>query len=126
MFEVDKYLGRQFHITRGNCWHFVRDVWKDLTGEQLWDYTPAVTTKSELELAAKDAAPRFIEVPEFNVPCFQHLIVLFQRPRDTPHVGVLYKQKVLHLRAEGAMYQPLEVAKVGFPTVRFFITSQTP
>lgn len=119
--DTDKYLSKRFHITNYNCWHFVRDVWFELTNEMLYDYTPAKTTKYELQLAAEDARYRFVQVPK-DTGKHLPLIVLMKRYRDVPHIGVLYKGKVLHLRPEGVMYQPLDVASVGFDDVLFYTT----
>lgn len=119
MFTVDKYLGKRFHISNYNCWHLVRDVWFELTGDLLYDYTPAKTTRTDMWVAATDAQHRFMEVKRVGT---DPLIVLMQRPGDTPHIGVLYEGKVLHLRPNGAIYQPLEVASVGFSKVTFYTT----
>lgn len=118
--DTDKYLSKRFHITNYNCWHFVRDVWFELTNEMLYDFTPAKTTKHELQLAAEDARYRFTQVPKGSTTA--PLIVLMKRYRDVPHIGVLYKGKVLHLRPEGVMYQPLDVASVGFDDVLYYTT----
>lgn len=123
--DVDKYLGKRFHITNYNCWHFVRDVWFELTGEVLYDYTPAKTTKYELELAAEDARYHFVEEPYPNATTAP-LIVLMKRAHDVPHIGVLYKGRVLHLRPEGVMYQPVDVSSVGFQKVLFYSTRKHP
>lgn len=123
MFEVDKYLGKRFHLQHYNCWHFVRDVWFEITGHMLYDYTPAHTTRSEMWLAATDAQCRFKEVKDWHTHGFNDpLIVLMQRAKDTPHIGVLFEGKLLHLRPEGVIYQPLDVASVGFSRVLFYTT----
>jgi len=118
MFEVDRYLGKKFHLRDYNCWHFVRDVWFELTGDMLYDYTPDKLNRHELDLAAEDATHRFVALER----PVSHTIVLMKRARDTPHIGVMYKGKVLHLRPEGAMYQPLDVASVGFSKILFYTT----
>src|SRR5688572_6970968 len=105
--DTDKYMSKRFHITNYNCWHFVRDVWFELTGAMLYDYTPAHTNKHELQLAANDARHRFkLVAPVCAQQSVLPVIVLMKRRHDVPHIGVLYKGKVLHLRPEGVMYQP--------------------
>lgn len=130
MFTVDKYLSKRFHIDRYNCWHFVRDVWMELTGNLLYDYTPSLTTKYELELAAEDAVHRFSDVTDSVRGHESHiggpLIVLMQQPRSTPHIGVLFGGKVLHLRPYGARWEPLGAASVGFSKVSFYTTLSIP
>lgn len=122
MFSVDKYLTKRFDLHRYNCWHFCRDVWFELTNHLLYDYTPLVTNKYELELAAVDAVHHFVEVTGVVLHTSPPLIVLFRKPKDSPHVGILYKGMVLHLRPSGACYQPFEVASIGFNRVSFYRT----
>jgi hypothetical protein len=47
--------------------------------------------------------------------------VLMQRPRHIPHVGVYTKGSVFHIRRAGAQYVPIEVASLGFTTVRYYV-----
>jgi hypothetical protein len=123
MFEVDRYLSKRFHVTAYNCWHFVRDVWFELTGDMLYDYTPSKTTRTNMWLAATDAQCYFQErkLNATEKACGT-FIVLMQRAGDTPHIGVLYEGKVLHLRPEGVVYQPLDVASMGFSRIIFYTT----
>lgn len=123
MFEVDNYLKKKFDILNYNCWHFVRDVWFELTGEMLYDYTPARPTKHDMHMAAEDAIYKFLQVNSIAAwPKHQPLIVLMKRRVDTPHVGVFYKGKVLHLTPEGARYLPLDVSTVGYEKITFYTT----
>lgn len=118
MFTIDAYLSKKFHMTNYNCWHFVSDVWEQLTGVKLNDFTPKHITKAELELAAQGAtAQHFVEVERSQVI---PLIVLMQQPQTAPHVGVLIKGKVLHLKPCGAAYEALDVARIGFSKVSFY------
>lgn len=121
MFQVDRYLAKKFRLDSYNCWHFVRDVWFELTGALLYDYTPTKVNRDELYLAASDATHHFVldaSAKHSKLPS----IVLMKRGREVPHIGVMYNGKVLHLRPEGAMYQPLDVASVGFDKVLFYTT----
>lgn len=49
-------------------------------------------------------------------PC----IVLFQSPHQSPHVGLFYRRKVLHITPQGVQRVPLSVARFGFSRVRFY------
>lgn len=121
--DVDKYLSKRFHLQHYNCWHFVRDVWYELSGVMLYDYTPDRVTKYEMQLAAEDASHRFMRI---ETPGTSPLIVLMKRNRDVPHIGVLYNGKVLHLRPEGAVYQPMDIASTGFDQIIFYTTLSHP
>lgn len=100
--SVDRYLDRSFHPILYNCWHFARDVWRDLTGQDIGP-RPAPPASYERQAGASD-------------PC---LALLLPR-RGRPHVGVLTGGRLLHLSESGAVHVPLEVAMVGFEEVRFY------
>lgn len=103
-FETDKYLDRQFSWESYNCWHFARDVWKELSGDELRAASP------------EQAQSAYRQIHQAVSPC----LVLFQGVAPIPHVGVYYQGRVLHLREDGARYQPLHLARIGFHTVTFF------
>lgn len=104
--NTDTYLMKRFNKDTYNCWHFVHEVWRDLTGTDLSTPNPSV----------ESIAPHMqqIDIPES--PC----IVLMLRARCTPHVGVYYKGRVLHMNARGAEYGALDSVTASFPTVRFY------
>jgi len=98
--SADAYLGRQFDLKRFNCWHLVREVWRDATGVDLGDLTPHETDRGSLDAAAAGAAggPLFERLARPQQPC----VVLMRRRREMPHVGVLMRWRVLHLTPQGA------------------------
>ncbi len=105
---MDRYLTKRFDIRSYNCWHLVREVWQDLKGEDLgelmtWDHVKETS--------------RFSRIEKPQSPC----IVLMLRDRHTPHVGVYYCGKVLHIKASGAQYVPLNMATVGFQKTEFYL-----
>lgn len=96
----DDYMGREFDIQRYNCWHLVRDVWRDMTGVDLGDLTPSQTDHDSLVDAAWHASvgPRFERIRlELRQPC----IVLMRRRAEIPHVGVLMRWRLLHMTPNG-------------------------
>lgn len=103
-FEVDNYLDRQFNWQSYNCWHFANEVWKDLCGKEL------------LATSADQAQGAYRVLHQAVSPC----LVLFQGVAPVPHVGVYYQGRVLHLREEGARYEQLHLARIGFHTVTFY------
>lgn len=115
----DDYMGRRFDLLRCNCWHLVRDVWRDMTGVDLGDLTPAKTSDGDLTAAASEASagPSFQRLEQRREPC----IALLSRPRDMPHVGVMLRGKLLHMTSSGVLYQPVDEVAREFSTVEFYV-----
>lgn len=117
--HADDYLGRRFDMRRYNCWHLVRDVWRDMTGVDLGDLTPRSLATPALAQAAGEAAEGDAFLRVDSPP--KAGIVLFERPRWMPHVGVMFRGKVLHMQPDGARYQTLDAAARGFRDVSFWL-----
>lgn len=136
MFEVDNYLAKRFDLKTYNCWHFVRDVWLELTGQDLRDWSPTEPTRDNLQAAFRDGALTFTKVMQLHTPdgrlvslvrenisyIMQPLIVLMSNPSQVSHVGVLFEGRVLQLRQQGVMYQYFDAATAGFSHVEFYTT----
>lgn len=106
---IDKYLTR-IRTKDYNCYHFVAEVWKDLTGED----APAVFNgRAVSHTEFKKARPIAWAIN----PCF----VLMHRKGYVPHVGIYYNGKILHLTETCAMYQPLINAKRYFTRIEYYI-----
>lgn len=116
-FTVDKYLGKKFSIVSYNCWDLVREAWLDLTGDDIGKRTPIPPTLRAMKERFLNEESHFMKVDKPVSPC----IVLFKRYRLLPHVGIFFKNKVLHIRETGVEYQPLSVASFGFKEVGFYI-----
>lgn len=116
MSVVDKYLGKTFKYKTYNCYDFVREVWLELTGTDLGAQTPPT---SGIE-AYTDKALQVANTLERLESPADPSIVLLQRARLEPHIGVYYSGKVLHLTKTGAYYMPLSQVSTGYPTVTFY------
>ncbi len=115
-FTVDSYLARRFDLATQNCWHLVRDAWRELTGDDLGDRTPVLITKAAL-------IGRF----DTDVPGFRKLsgpanpsIVLMTRRGAIPHVGIFYKRRILQMAAGGPSYLPIGPATAGYHEVGYY------
>ena len=113
--SLDQFFDRVM-TPRYNCMDHAREVWAYLTGEDLHDRLP------KLQGAFKDRKVSVAGVKTFEYlkEPFSPCIVLMQRPRDTPHVGVFYEGRVMQLGADGVEYTPLRDASRGFQQVRFY------
>ena len=118
----DDYMGRRFDLRAYNCWHLVRDVWRDMTDVDLGDLTPPRTDNAALEEAAWVATdgPRFVRLERAEAPC----IVLFRRRSQMPHVGVLLRGRVLHMRPSGVHHQALQDVAEEFDQVDFYLPAE--
>lgn len=92
----------------------MHEVWLEITGEDLGSRLPGLEN-STLDFDIKQAR-KFKRLVRPSSPC----IVLMQRPHFTPHVGVFYNGRVIHLKPSGVEYQPLDVVARGFTSVRFY------
>jgi hypothetical protein len=121
--SAESYLGREFDVKTSNCWHLVRDVWRDMTGVDLGDLTPAETDRCSLETAAGKAAggPQFERLWRPKQPC----IVLMRRRREMPHVGVLMRWRVLHLTPQGARNVWLSDLVLEWERVEYYLPTAT-
>jgi len=113
---VDKYLNRSWDPRFYNCWHLVREFWLELTGQDVQDLTPPAVNADSLKAAFETHTPKFREIKELWDPC-----IIKMEGIGTPHVGVYYKGKILHITRNGVQYQPLSVAVLGFKKVSYYL-----
>jgi cell wall-associated NlpC family hydrolase len=116
--KIDKWLSKKFVAGRDgyNCWAFARDVWQELTGKDLGNQTPVSSTLQDYNLSAEQFSLELQRLDRPVDPC----LVLMQRPRLSPHVGVYFKGKILHLNQSGAFYVPLEQTILSYRTVSYY------
>lgn len=115
MISTDRYFGRQYSRTHYNCAHFASDVWRDATGEDIGPHLIGCFAGRGETTVSLAMARAFKVLAAPTKLC----MVLFQGRRTPPHIGVMWRGKVLHLVPRGVEYQPLEVAGMGFNRVRF-------
>lgn len=111
--STDPYLDRKYDRANYNCFHFAREVWRDLTGVDI------------LPDDAPDLDRKFLKLSHFKSrtkheklidPC----IVIMSRTGCESHMGVYLRGSLLHLHDYGVSYQPLELATRGFDTIRYY------
>ena len=109
-------MGKVFDPKNYNCWHFVREAWKDLTSLDLGDQVPEHRSAESYTLQALKVANTMIKLDKPSCPC----LVLMQRKRIEPHVGIFYQNRVLHLNTNGVEYRPLDQVTSKYPQVSFY------
>ena len=114
--NLDKYFFRKYDRKNYNCTHFVCEVWQELKGFDLsGPLAGFLHDPDERHVLLNDLrAMRRLTAPES--PC----VALFKANRAPPHVGIYINRRVLHIQERGVEYQPLEVVKFGFQSVRFY------
>lgn len=114
---TDKYLDRQYQRGVYDCFHFAREVWLDVAGEDLAErmewHLRAVSERSLTLSSIK----RFERLQEPVTPC----LVVMQNRDETPHIGVYWKGRVLHLTESGVEYQPPHIASRNHSHMRFVL-----
>lgn len=114
--NFDEFMGKSFDRNKYNCAHFVSDVWLKLNNENIkWKLSGFL--KPERERRAGFSLRR----------CFKKLkhpengcLILFQKRRCESHVGIYLEKRVLHLRENGPVFEPLEIARIGFNRMTFY------
>lgn len=119
--HADDYMTRAFDMRTSNCWHLVRDVWRDMTGLDLGDLTPPDTDKASLDDAVWVAAagPRFARLERPEQPC----IALLRRRSEMPHVGVLMRWRLLHMTPQGVRNPWWSDAAREWDSVEYYLPS---
>ena len=121
MLVIENYLRKQHNMETYNCWDFIREVYLDLTEQDIGFRTPKGASRADMKekFAREEAQFERIEKPQD--PC----IVLFKRKKVLPHVGIFVRGRVLHLPEKTtARYEPLEIASLGFIDTRFYLCKQ--
>lgn len=95
--DIDQFLDRKFDSRRYNCGHFVAEVWQHFTGENIYNLFGEFT-----KVRNADRLRKRIEEPES--PC----LVLIQVPREIPHAGIYYQEKILHILETGVRFDPID------------------
>lgn len=116
MNNIDKFLDR-VPKANYNCLDFVREVWLDWYGEDVTDRLKKLVGAFVGRRVTISGVKAFKRLQHPVSPCF----FVMQRQRCTPHVGIYYEGRMLHLGAKGAEYQLPSIVKSYFKTVRYYL-----
>lgn len=100
---MDKLFEAVYNKKSYNCFHFARDVWREVTG------------RDRLIGSPQELRSIFERIDSPTDPC----LVVFTGGRDT-HIGVYFEGRVMHLTESGVSRERLASASVGFKKVSFY------
>lgn len=118
MSSVDAYFSRIYNSRTYNCAHFVCEVWKDETGQDITANLAGYLCGPGERRAIKAQRRAFRRLATPQSPC----VVLFQGLRSAPHVGIYIRGRVLHISSkQGVRFDDLKSASIGAKKVGFFV-----
>lgn len=103
-----RFLLKSYDAKRYNCGHFVADVWKELTGENIEGFCCSFVSDSNQFLEIIKQREKLREpIP----PC----VVIMQSGMAIPHAGIVISpDQILHLDENGAKLESLTILKTLF------------
>lgn len=112
---TDEFIDRVYVRNVYDCFHFVREVWAHLTGEDISDRLHGL-----MEAATRKVMPSHVKyvvrLRQPVTPC----LCLMRKSTGEMHIGIYWYDKIFHLQKTGASLQPLNVATHGFKDYQFF------
>lgn len=115
MISIDPFLDR-VPGPKYNCLDFTREVWLALTGQDL----TAKLTMLVGDFAGRKATPSGMRGFKKLLMPVSPCLVVMQRFKFVPHLGIFLDGRILHLPAHGAEFQPLVVARAYFQRISYY------
>lgn len=116
MASLDQFFFKRYDANSYNCAHFASEVWTHLTGQDISEALGCFLAPVRDRSAPMDLRRRWRRLKSPENPC----ILLMQRPRSVPHVGVYFNGRVIHIHERGVEFLPVEVATRGFTKLGFY------
>lgn len=115
--NIDAHLlDREYDDDAYNCAHFAVDAWKHLTGGDISTHMEGFTRDRNSRSALSGLRRLFAPLASPVSPC----VALYHQPTAAPHVGMYWRDKVLHITRAGVLWQRPEIAALGFTRVRYY------
>ncbi len=114
--SIDEFFQKKYNRSNYNCAHFASELWLKMVGEDISPKLCGVMTGLSDRKITFDLRRKFERLDSPVEPC----LVLMQRPKTPPHIGIFLRGKVLHLKESGAEFQPIDVASFGFTKIGFY------
>lgn len=104
--SINKWLSKRYRAKSYTCSDFTRDVWLDLTGQDISQALAGLLEAHDGRGLRREHVRRFRELPGPVNPC----LVVMQRPHWPVHIAVYVRGSVLQLTDKGATFLPPKVA----------------
>lgn len=116
MIGLDSFFTRRYNRETYNCAHFACEVWTHITGRDITKELDGFLQPPKERRTDPALRRVFRKLDKPESPC----LVLMQRHRSVPHVGVFVRGKVIHLHEMGVEFLPVDVASRGFEKLGFY------
>ncbi len=117
MTSIDPLLDRKFDRNHYQCAHFVTEAWKYLVGGDLQPALCGLLRPVKDKVVDPTQIRNHMERLRKPVsPC----VVFFFKHGISPHVGLYWKKRVLHLTEAGVRYHDIDIAGIGFTGKMFY------
>lgn len=114
--SIDSFFHKKYDRDHYNCAHFVCDVWRHETGEDINHALECFLRPPKDRVADPSLRNRFQKLSEPESPC----LVVMHRRNSPPHAGIYLRGRVFHIHEDGVQFQPVDVASRGFDRVGFY------
>jgi hypothetical protein len=107
---------KPFQIRSYNCWHFFRDAWMMATGEDVGNRVPD-SIFAYREAFENGTSARNSKIATPISPC----IAYFPDKVGSPHIGMYWKGRILHLDSFGPHYEAVNKACARMGDVEYYL-----
>lgn len=114
--SIDKFFDKRYNPDSYNCVDFCAEVWKHLTGEDRTALIASLQGPIEGRTLDRSILAGIVRLAKPVSPC----IAIMQRPKAAPHVGIYFKDRILHITERRVEFQPPEIAAMAFQTVGYY------
>lgn len=115
----DDLMSRPYDERAWNCAHFAAEVWRRETGEEIVDLlTPATRPGGRIPRVLGSLFERSAQAPRLA-------LAVLRRKRERPHLGILVRGRLVHLRPTGVESMAPEIAVLGYDSVTYYVRRGT-
>lgn len=116
--SIDPLLDRRFDRNYYQCAHFTDEAWGHLTEGDLKPAIKGLLLPVDEKYVDVAAMYRFFK--NIAKPITPSVVFMF-RDGISPHLGVFWKRRILHLTESGVRYETPDIASLGFTKVRYYV-----
>lgn len=114
--NLDRLFLKEYHEANYNCSHFVVDAYKEITGVDVSEFLLGFMHEKKDRRVFKNIKKSFEQVRDIK----DKTLLCLMTNLHEKHAGVLYKNKIFHLKKNRVEYQCIEVASRFFTKVNFY------